>query len=117
MKFLLALVLTILVAFLVQYFNIGSWWSLAVVTFITGVVMKLNAWKSFAFGFLAIVLVWGGYAYFLNDLNNGILAAKMGVIFKGLDVRSLIAVSALIGGIVGGLGAMTGRLAWELVGK
>ena len=117
MKFLLGLIATIAISFLVQYFNIGPWWSISVIAFVVAALVRLNGFKSFLFGFLAIALLWGAYAFFINGQNEGILSTKIGMLLGGLSSNSLVIISALIGAIVGGLGAMTGSLAQQLIKK
>ena len=117
MKFILAVITTIIIAFIVQYFQIGPWWSLAVVTLFLGALMGFNSLKSFLFGFLGIALLWGSYAFFLDQQNDSILAIKIGELFSGLGPIALLLVAALISGITGGLAAMTGSLGWQLFKK
>ncbi len=109
MKFLISTILIAALSFLSQQFL--PWWSLVIIAFIIGWLMGLKGWASFLSGFLAIFLLWGIYAFVLNQGNEGILATRMANLLplSGNPIL-LILVTAAIGGLVGGLGAATGSL-------
>lgn len=115
MKYILSILGVIALGFILQSFL--PWWTIAVAAAIIGAIFKLNNLQSFLVGFLGIALLWGAYAAFLNNGNEGILAAKMGALFGGLSAVSLILVTALLGGIIGGFGALTGRLGRSIFEK
>jgi len=84
------------------------WWKVVIVTLLVGLWMPVKAWKSFIFGFLAIAVWWGSFAFFANQANGGILAMRIGQLFNGLSPILLLLITALLGGLAGGLGAMLG---------
>ncbi|MBT8219817.1 MAG: hypothetical protein KJP00_08330 [Bacteroidia bacterium] len=109
MKNLVSILVLILTAFLFQY--IGPWWIAAIPALIVGYSNNtVSPAQSFALGFVAIFLLWAGQSFFINIQNEGILANKIGEIFNGLNATSIVCITGLIGGILGGLAAMTGRL-------
>jgi len=109
MKFLISTILIAALSFLSQQFL--PWWSLVIVAFIVGWLMGLKGWVSFFSGFLAIFLLWGIYAFVLNQGNEGILATRMANLFPlSGNPLLLMLVTAAIGGLTGGLGAATGSL-------
>jgi cell division protein FtsX len=62
-------------------------------------------------GFLSIFLLWGLLTIFRSQANDHILAHRVSIIILQKDSPNLlILVSALIGGITGGLGALCGSL-------
>lgn len=114
MKFLFSIISIILLGGIAQLFL--PWWSLVVITFLVAFAFRLNAWGGFFAGFLGIFLLWAIYAFFLNQANEGLLASRMGDLFSlpGGALGVLI-ISALVGGLLGGLGAVTGTFGRELL--
>lgn len=117
MKFLISLFLTALFAFaLGLYFD---WWSIAVAAFVVALCVPQRPGFSFLAGFLALLLLWGGYSIFLNQHNGGLLATKIAEVlpFHG-NVSLLILITALVGALVGGFAALSaGYLRQQLVNK
>ena len=106
MKFPSALFLTALFAFaLGLYFD---WWSIAIAAFIVAFAIPQRPGRSFLSGFSALLLLWGGYSFFINQYNQGILATKIAAVLplQG-NVPLLIFVTALVGALVGGLSALS----------
>lgn len=52
-------------------------------------------------GFVAFILIWGGYALVQNMANEGILSHQIGELFGGVSPFGLILLTALMGGIGG----------------
>jgi hypothetical protein len=103
--------LTIL-GFLVGHF--GYWWGVAIVAAILSFLFQLNPLTSFGIGFSSVSLMWATYATVLNMINKGEMAAKIGALIGGLPTLQLIVITAGIGGILGGLGALTGSFGRDL---
>ena len=59
-------------------------------------------------GTLAFSLLWGMQAYNLSAMNMDLLATKMGELFGGFKPIQLVYATSLMGGLLGGFGAMTG---------
>lgn len=105
--------------FLYQSFPSMPWWAVAVIA--GGVAFVLDAdVKSFWTGFTGVALLWGIIAFQMNELNADLLANKIGEMLSGneyiakiggLNATRMIYVTAILGGIVGGFGAMTGSYA------
>ncbi len=86
------------------------WWSIAVVCFVVAVCIPQPHWVSFCTGFLSLFIVWAGLSYWISDQNNHILAHRVSIlILKKDSPLGLILLTGFIGGIVGGLSALTGR--------
>lgn len=114
MKAILLLVLTILFALILE--QILPWWSVAIAalagSFFAG---QKNGFKSFFLGLLAIGLLWGLKTTLINSANDGVLAQKVAELLQFQGPVTLILISSLIGGLLGGFGALTGDLLDQLV--
>lgn len=104
--------------FAYQFFPWLPWWSVAVFAGMVAFLLNTNV-KSFTTGFTAVALLWGFMATQLSGLNADLLAGKVAEMLSGneliaqlggLNPTRLIYLTAILGGIVGGLGAMTGSL-------
>ena len=108
--------LSILVAgCLVQLFL--PWWSIALIAVVFGFFFKQHSELAFLAGFLAVFILWTGYAYLLSSTNNHLLAGKIAELMAPLTGGSknvLLLLTGLVGGLVGGLGTLTGSLAARL---
>jgi hypothetical protein len=107
MKFIVAIILTTLLAFAGGLYL--GWWSIAIAGFLVALLVHQRPWKAFLSGFIGVFLCWGGIASWINMKNEGILAAKVASIFPlaGNAILMLL-VTGFIGGLVGGLAAMSG---------
>lgn len=104
MKFIIQILLTIIVCFVFQSFL--PWWTLVVGAGGTAYFSANKAFKSFAAGFIGASLLWLGMAYYLDITTQSIITEKVN---KLLPLNSFL-LTGLIGGIVGGLSALTGTL-------
>ncbi len=111
-KFIIGVIAVAIIALIGQSYL--PWWIIAPTSFLIGALLGLNGRQSFGYGFLGIALLWGVYAGWLNNENESILATKMGALFGGLSPLHLVLITALLGGIVGGVAAMTGSLGRNL---
>ena len=110
MKFIISILLTALLGFaLPLYF---WWWSFAVTAFLVAIIMKQSQGKSFLAGFIAIALLWAAQAAVLDAANHHLLSRKVALLlpFGGSGIALLIT-TALIGGLVSGMAALTGSYA------
>jgi hypothetical protein len=106
--------LTILLTWLLQLFL--PWWSLVIVALVIAAVLQPRPVLSFAVGLLATASVWLLVAFFLTRTEaQRILPTQMGEILGGLSYMNLLLATATLGGLMGGLGALTGTLGRRLV--
>ncbi|AQG82070.1 hypothetical protein [Spirosoma montaniterrae] len=85
------------------------WWSLALVAFGVCFWRSTGAGQSFWYGFAGIALVWLLYALLIHLRTDGILTNRMGqLIFKTDGAALPLLVTALLGGLVGGLAGVSG---------
>lgn len=105
MLFLIILVLS----FAASYFL--PWWSIAIIAFIAGVICGHGAGKSFWSGFAAIFVAWTILALMKSIPNNNILANRVVQLFPLPHYWiTILLVTAIIGGLVGGMAALSGAL-------
>lgn len=84
------------------------WWSIVLGGLLAGMLYPSRSGICFAGGFTGAALLWGGYAALINVQNNGLLAGKMGQLLGGMPGWALVLVTAFVGGLYGGLGALLG---------
>jgi hypothetical protein len=84
------------------------WYSIAIVAFVFG--YWLSSESNFLGGFIGIALLWGiKISLVLNGAATD-LADRVALIFPFKERWILIVVTLLIGGLVGGLSAMSGGM-------
>ncbi len=85
------------------------WWFIAVAGFIVAAAIPQGPSLSFLSGFCALFMLWVSMSYIISRANHHLLAHKMSELLIKIDNPvSLIAVTGLIGGVVAGLGSLTG---------
>lgn len=107
MKFAASVILTALLSFIAGLKF--EWWTIALVAFLVALLVHQKAGKAYLAGFTAIFLLWGALALWINIQNQSILSAKIAKVLPlGGSPAALILVTAFIGALVAGLGAMSG---------
>ncbi len=107
MKFLVALLLTALLAFVAGLWL--GWWSIAIAAFLIAVLIHQKAGKAFLSGFTGGFLLWGLLALLRDIPNESLLSKKIAAILPlGGNAMLLILVTAFVGALVAGFGAMSG---------
>lgn len=104
MKFIIQLIITIAVCFLLQTFL--PWWTLAIGALAVSFAVGNKAGVSFAAGFVGVGILWFGMAFYIDQTTHSILTEKVN---KLLPLNSFV-LTTLIGGLVGGFAALTGAL-------
>ena len=108
MKFVTSLLLTALLSFVLGLYL--PWWSIAIAAFLVAVLIFQKPLFAFLSGFLGLFLLWTLFAGIVNSANEGILATRVAAIFPlGGSTFLVILVTALIGALVAGLAALSGR--------
>ncbi|HLZ89116.1 MAG TPA: hypothetical protein VKQ52_17795 [Puia sp.] len=105
-KFFVSVLLIALLSFICGLFL--PWWTIAVAAFVVSALIPQRPWVSFFAGFIALFLLWGGLAWWIDYANNGILSARIAGLLKlqGSSVL-LVLVTAFIGALAGGGGSLT----------
>ena len=94
--------------------QVFPWWSIVVVAGLVGAFLNSSPGSSFLYGFIGVALLWGITAYRLDAGNEGILSARMEESLGGLGSMGLLVTTTLLGGLLGGMGALTGSLGRRL---
>lgn len=107
MKFIVSLLLTALLSFTAGLYL--PWWSIAVCAFIVSVLLVQSPFKAFLAGFAGMFLLWFIFSWSVDAANDHILSRRIAEIFSlGENWFLLILITALVGGLVGGLAALSG---------
>jgi hypothetical protein len=107
MKFIISILLVALLSFVSCLYL--PWWSIAIAAFVVTAFINQRSGKAFWTGFIGVFLLWGILAWYISSRNQHILAHKVSVVIIQSDnVPLLIILTALIGGVIGGLGALAG---------
>ena len=107
MRFLSALLLTALCSFVAGLYL--PWWSLAVMAFLVALLVHQRAGKAFLAAFIALFLLWGGLALWIDVRNTGILSARIGALLGiGTNTLLLVLITGLIAALVAGFAALSG---------
>jgi hypothetical protein len=107
MKFLVAIILTALLAFISGLFL--PWWGIAVTSLLVAILVHQKAGKAFITGYLGVFLLWAGLALWIDIKNDGVLSKKIASILPlGGNHIYLLIITGLVGGLVSGFAAMSG---------
>jgi hypothetical protein len=106
MKFISVSILTSLLAFAAGF--VLPWWSIAPVAFVVSLLIPQKPVSAFFSAFAGLVFLWGGLATYIDVKNRHLLAGKIAdLFFQHPSHFMMIAISALIGGLVAGLAALS----------
>jgi hypothetical protein len=90
------------------------WWFIAVVSFFGATIFHSTPMKDFGVAYAAGTMLWGGIATWQNYQNGNHFAPKIGEIFQGLTILQLTMATSVIGGLLAGMGALSGGYFREL---
>ncbi len=104
MLFLLILILSFAASFFLP------WWVAAVFAFLAAFTMGKTSVRCFWSGFAAVFTAWAVIALFKSTRNDNILADRVAHLFQLPNWTWILLVTALVGGLVGGMAAFSGIL-------
>ncbi len=84
------------------------WWGIGVAGFVAGFWKGPSSWKALGSGFAGAGILWLAAAGYIHVKSGGILTVKIAGIAGLSHPSALVALTALIGGIVGALAAVAG---------
>jgi hypothetical protein len=109
MKFILSIILVGLVTYAIGIYGNLPWWSFVVTNIIIAIALPIKPLQSFIAGALGVGALWAGLAFGIDLANNHILSTKVAQILPlGGSYIALIAVTAIVGALLGGLASLTG---------
>jgi hypothetical protein len=112
MLFLIILILSFVCGFFLP------WWVAVIVAFLAAFFIGKTSMRSFWSGFAAIFVVWAALALLKSIPNENILAGRVVQLFPlPNNWIWLLFVTALVGGLVGGIGALSGILLKKALNK
>ena len=107
MKFLVAIILTAVIAFVGCLYL--PWWSIALAAFLVAILIHQHPGKAWLAGFLGLFILWAGLALWIDTGNESILSRRIAEIFPlGRSSFLLILVTGLLGALVAGFAALSG---------
>lgn len=86
------------------------WWVVAIAAFLPALFIGKTPAKSFLAGFAAVFVVWAAMALFKSIPNDNMLAKKVATLMQLPNWILLLVITALLGGLVGGMSALSGVL-------
>jgi hypothetical protein len=84
------------------------YWTLVVVAFFGATLFHTTPLRDFGIAFTAGTFLWSSFAMWADTHNGGQFAAKIGEIFLGLTTTKLVWATGIIGGLLAGMGALSG---------
>lgn len=111
MLFLIILILSVLCGFILP------WWVGAIIAFVAAVIWGRKPVVTFVAGFGGLFMAWVILALIKSLPNNNVLASRVATLFHLPHWLFLLLVTAMIGGLVGGLAALSGALVKQVFGR
>ncbi|MCX6201410.1 MAG: hypothetical protein NTW77_04180 [Bacteroidetes bacterium] len=109
MKFIVAILLHGFLAFALGLYSQFPWWLFVATSGIVAFFIMDTPAKSFFAGFLGLGALWAGLAFGKDLANAHLLSSKVAQILPlGGSYVALIAVTGVVGGLLGGFSALTG---------
>ena len=111
-KFLIGTIVSALLAYAIGIYGNLPWWSFVISNFIVAILIVQSPWKAFLSGALGVGLLWLILALMIDNQNGHLLSSKVANILtlKG-STSALIAITAFVGFILGGLSSLSGSFA------
>lgn len=100
--------LILVLAFLSSYFL--PWWAACVLAFMAASYFGTTSGQAFWSGFAGLALAWTALALLKSFPNDHLLANRVAHLFHLPNWLLLLTVTALIGGLAGGMSALSGML-------
>lgn len=107
MKFLIALLATVLLSYAAGFWF--PWWSITIASFTVALLIQQTLFRSFLSGFVALFVLWFTLAFYIDYLNHHILSQKIAdILLKRPSSILILTATGLIAGLCGGLAALSG---------
>jgi hypothetical protein len=106
MRFIFKIILIAGLSYLFELFL--PWWSVVIAAFLVNLWMPSKGFIDFLSGFLGVGLLWLIYAWLIDAETSSVLSSRIAQLFSLPNASFMIAVSGLVGGLVGGFAALSG---------
>ena len=108
----LKMVLSILIMGIGGYWaeQMLPWWIIAVVSAVVCFAMHLRSLAAFICSFLGIGIMWMGVAWLIHIQVSAAMTEKISLLFGLQDETLLIVLTGCLGGLVGGMGGLSGSI-------
>ena len=93
------------------------WWTIAPIAAVAIWVFPQSGFSAFLSGLVAGGLLWGINAFWLDTANGAVFSAKIGQVFQGVSSGKLLLATTVMGALLGGFGALTGKWGADLLAK
>ncbi|MDR0794284.1 MAG: hypothetical protein LBE82_13330 [Chitinophagaceae bacterium] len=111
MKWFISTVLIAGLSYLLGMQNALPWYSFVFGAFIIAVIISLKKGAAFFSGFIGVGVLWFVLCFKIDSANQHILSTKVANILPLSGSHTmLIILTAFIGGLLGGMSALTGSL-------
>jgi len=104
MLFLIILILTVICSYILP------WWFVAVIAFGAAFFMTTKPGRAFLYGFGGVFVAWAILALLKTVPNDNILAGRVAQLMQLPNWIVLLVITEVIGGLVGGMAALSGAL-------
>lgn len=105
-KVLIKILLIAALAYLLQ--NLFAWWVIVIASLLINFIIYSKGASSIVSGFLGIGLLWLFTALIVDVRTDSILTHRVALIFSLPSTGLLILATAIVGGLAGGFGGLTG---------
>jgi hypothetical protein len=102
--FLIILILSFAAGFILP------WWLVAIISFLAALIIGKTSGKGFLSGFLGVAIAWIALALMKSIPNENILAGRVATLFHLPNWIFILVITAVTGGLIGGLAAWSGVL-------
>jgi hypothetical protein len=96
-----------LLAYLSSY--VLPFWGVALAGFLVSAGIRSSHLSSFLIAFLAVFILWGTMAYYIDTETSGIMTNRVSQLLS-LDPPVIILITAALGGLTAAFGSLTGSL-------
>ena len=112
MKWIVSTILIAVLSYVSGLLDILPWYSFVVCAFIVALITSLKPGTAFLSGFVGLFVLWFILCFKIDNGNQHILSEKVANILplNGSSIALMI-VSAFVGGLLGGMGALSGGFA------
>jgi hypothetical protein len=108
MRLLVTIISIALLSGIAEY--LFPWWTIAFVAFLVTAAAGLPSGRAFLAGFCGVTLLWLFVSLIIDFRNAHILSGRMAELFQLPHSFLFILVSAIVGGLVGGLAGWSGAV-------